>query len=133
MSRFGSLPLGDLETTVMEFVWSAGRADVKEAHRSVGVPRGITLNTVQSTMERLWRKGLLDRVKEGHAYVYQARVTCEELTSRILRDVLTGIPGGSTEPVLSAFVDVAARAGDDELRHLERLVAERLAEREGRR
>lgn len=133
MARPGSVPLGELETAVMEHVWSAGRADVKQAHQSIGIPRGITPNTVQSTLERLWRKGLLDRVKESHAYVYSARVTREELGGRIIRDVVSGIMGGATGPMLSAFVDLAARAGDDDLRRLERLVSERLARKEGRR
>jgi predicted transcriptional regulator len=107
----------------MEYVWEAGQADVKSAHHGVGVPRGITPNTVQSTLERLWRKGLLDRIKESHAYVYSARVTREELGGRIIRDVVSGILGGATEPMLFAFVDLAARAGDEDLRRLEQLVA----------
>jgi predicted transcriptional regulator len=119
--------LGDLEVAVLEHVWSADRADVKETHHAVGVPRDITLNTVQSTMERLFRKGLLDRVKESHAFVYSARVTREELGGRIIRDVVSGILGGATGPMLTAFVDLAARAGDSDLRRLERLIAERLA------
>jgi predicted transcriptional regulator len=125
--------LGDLEVAVLEHVWSTGRADVKAAHHAVGLPRDITLNTVQSTMERLFRKDLLDRVKESHAFVYSARVTREELGGRIIRDVVSGILGGATEPMLTAFVDLAARAGDSDLRRLERLIAERLAGKAGGR
>jgi predicted transcriptional regulator len=133
MPRPGPIPLGELETAVMEHVWAGRRADVKSAWRAIGVPRGITLNTVQSTLERLWRKGLLDRVKESHAFVYAARVTREEFGSRILMDVVSGILGGRTATMLAAFVDVADRAGEDDLRRLEQLVAERLAQREGGR
>jgi predicted transcriptional regulator len=133
MSRPASVPLGELETAVLEHVWDVGQADVKAAHQAIGTRRGITLNTVQSTMERLWRKGLLDRIKESHAYVYSARVTREELGGRIIRDVVSGILAGSTEPMLSAFVDLAARAGEEDLRRLEELVAKRLAEREAGR
>ena len=55
--------LGELETAVLEHVWGRGPCDVKAVHRSLGVRRGITLNTVQSAMERLFKKGLLARDK----------------------------------------------------------------------
>jgi predicted transcriptional regulator len=131
--HLGVNALGELETAVLEHVWDRGRVDVKAAHQAIGVPRDITLNTVQSTLERLFRKGLLSREKESHAYFYSARVTREELGGRLLDDLLAGVLQGRTEPMLAAFVDVADRAGEDELRRLEALVSKRLAARTVRR
>jgi predicted transcriptional regulator len=122
--RVPDLPrLGDLETTVMEHVWSSGPSDVKAVHRVIGERRGITLNTVQSTMERLFRKGLLAREKVSHAYVYSARQTRAELGARIVEEVVSGLMKDETTPMLQAFVDVAARAGAGNLDELERLIA----------
>ena len=131
--HLGVNALGDLESAVLEHVWAMGRVDVKAAYQAVGVPRDITLNTVQSTLERLFRKGLLDRAKESHAYIYSARITREELGGRLLDDLLAGVLHGRTEPMLAAFVDVADRAGEEELRRLEALVSERLAARKEQR
>jgi len=36
-----------------------GDADAKAVHSIIGTQRGITLNTIQSTLERLHDKGLL--------------------------------------------------------------------------
>ncbi len=119
------LRLGELEVVVMQHVWTEGRVDVKAAHRALGVKRGISLNTVQSTMERLHRKGLLDREKVSHAYVYSARLSREEYGSRVVEDVLSGLMAGATEPMMSAFVDFAARTGEETLVRLERLIRER--------
>jgi predicted transcriptional regulator len=116
--------LGALEAAIMAHVWDTGPCDVKAAYDAVGRARGITLNTVQSTMERLGRKGLLDRRKVSHAYVYSARVSREGFGARIVRDVVQRFLGGRPAPMLAAFVDLAARAGDDELERLERLIAE---------
>lgn len=132
MHHLGVNALGDLESAVLEHVWTKGRVDVKAAYQAIGVPRDITLNTVQSTLERLFRKGLLDREKESHAYVYSARVTREELGGRLLQDVLSSVLGGDARPMLAAFVDLAERAGEDELQRLEALVAARLAARKER-
>ena len=54
-------PLGALEEAVLEHLWRAGEADVIQAHRAVGTPRGIGVNTVGSALERLHRKGLASR------------------------------------------------------------------------
>lgn len=117
--------LGELETAVLEHVWTAGPCDVKAVHRALGEPRGITLNTVQSAMERLFRKGLLGRDKVSHAYVYSARHTREELGARVVEEVVGRLLQGEAVPVLEAFVDLAERTDAENLDRLERLIAAR--------
>jgi predicted transcriptional regulator len=88
----------------------------------------ITLDTVQSTLERLFRKGLLAREKMSHAYVYSAALSRAEYGARLGHDVVTTFAGSATPAtVLSAFVDLAERTGEDGLARLERLIAERRA------
>lgn len=117
--------LGELETAVLEHVWTSGASDVKAVHHALGEPRGITLNTVQSTMERLFRKGLLTREKVSHAYVYSARQTREELGARVVEEVVGRLLQGEAVPVLEAFVDLAERTDAANLDRLERLIAAR--------
>lgn len=117
--------LGDLETAVLEHVWAHGACDVKAVHRTLGSRRGITLNTVQSTMERLFRKGLLSRQKVSHAYVYSPRQTREELGARMIEEVVSRLLKGEAIPVLEAFVDLAARTDEANLDRLQQLIAER--------
>ncbi len=109
----------------MARLWDAGRADVKQLFDAIGKPRRITLNTVQSTVERLYRKGLLSREKSGHAYVYEPRVSREEYGALLMHGVVRDLLGGDLEPVLAAFVDLTARVGHGELERLEQLVSER--------
>ena len=116
----------------MEYTWSHGPVDVNTVHRVVGAARGITLHTIQSTMQRLFRKGLLDRWKVSHAYVYGPRETREAFQTRALERVMESLLRGERELMLSAFVDVAERAGSEELERLERLIAQRLQARRGR-
>lgn len=134
MPKARPVVLGDLERSVLDQLWSGGPQDVKACHHAVGRSRKITLNTVQSTMERLFRKGLLRREKVSHAYVYEAALRREELGARLARDVVRAI-AGAAEPgaMVAAFVDLAERAGDDALERMERLVAERRALQRGRR
>jgi predicted transcriptional regulator len=122
--------LGELERLVLAQLWSEGPADVKTMHRAIGEARGIRPNTIQSTLERLHRKGLAARIKQGRAYSYRARISRREWVARSLEGLLGAVPGADAALLLSTFVDLAERAGADHLEELERLVRERRA-REG--
>lgn len=124
-----ALSLGDLERAVLAFLWQHGSADVKAVHRAIGARRDITLNTVQSTLERLYRKELLSREKVSHAFVYSTAVTRKQLSATLVEDAVRSVLGSDPEPMLSAFVDLTARSGDDALARLEELVAERRSAR----
>lgn len=117
--------LGELEIAVMEHLWAYGATNAKAMHRLIGIPRNITPNTVQSTMERLFKKRLLTREKVSHAYVYSPAVTREGLMAEMIDNVVDKLSGGSTETMLSAFVDLAERVDAQSLDHLERLIEER--------
>ncbi|MDF1555379.1 MAG: BlaI/MecI/CopY family transcriptional regulator [Deferrisomatales bacterium] len=120
--------LGELETVVMEALWEAGPSSAKAVHRDLG--RDISLNTVQSTLERLSRKGLAQREKVSHAYVYSSAVTRRELMADLISGLVDGLSGGNPEAMLSAFVDLTERTDDATLDQLEQLIAQRRAKRD---
>jgi len=117
----------------MELLWSRGPSDAKAVHRVIGGPRSITVNTVQSTLKRLAKKGLLVRTKVSHAHVYAPRFDRETFHRDVLHGVVEELMAGRADAMVAAFVDVTERAGLQQLQRLERLVAERLEARKGRR
>jgi len=129
MRPTGPVPLGELESAVMEHCWMAGESDAKSVHRAVGEPRQITLNTIQSTLKRLYAKGLLGRRKVSHAHLYAPRRSREEFHRDVLSEIATRFSRSEPSGMLAAFVDLADRAGADTLERLEQLVAERLRAR----
>ena len=114
---------------MLEDIWRSGASDTKAVHARVGSARAIALNTVQSTLERLFRKGLLQRKKVRHAYQYSAAVSRQELIGRLVESTVQRIASPGSDDLLMAFVDLTARAGEDQLEHLEALIAKRRAER----
>jgi predicted transcriptional regulator len=126
--RATRLHLGELELAVLEELWSRGALDSKSVHQSLGKRRGISLNTIQSTLERLFRKALLQREKVSHAYVYAPAVQREALMERLIQEVVETFSSGHPEPMLTAFVDLAARVDENNLTRLEQLIAERRAQ-----
>lgn len=120
--------LGELEVAVLEHVWNAGSVTAKHAHAELGRARGISLNTVQSTLERLARKGLLGRRKAGHAYWYSSHVSREQL----IADVVGGLVGrlrGDAAASLMAFIDAVDDLDEDTLATLEAELQRRRRER----
>src|SRR5438034_5303917 len=68
MARFG-----DLEAAIMDVVWAAGvPVRVREVSEQLNRDRPLAFNTVQTVMENLYRKGWLERHKDGRAYRYVA-------------------------------------------------------------
>jgi predicted transcriptional regulator len=117
--------LGELELASLEELWRHGTLEAKALHRVIGIQRGISLTTIQSTLERLFRKRLLTREKVSHAYVYSPAVRREELMERLFAEVIETFSSGGTEQGLAAFVDLAAKNDDDNLAKLEQLIARR--------
>lgn len=80
-------PLGNLEVEVLELLWASEPLSAKEAHARVGSARGISLHTVQSALDRLYKKELLAREKVGHAYRYRPLIERESLLAGLISDV----------------------------------------------
>ena len=82
-------------------------------------------------MERLHKKGVLDRRKSGRAFVYRAVHSRPELESGLItRAIQPLLAGGDAHPVLSSFVEEVSRHDEKLLDELERLVREKRRQQE---
>lgn len=72
-----SAQLGPLERQVLQAVWARATATVREVREDGKIWQ--TYPTIMTTMDRLFKKGLLDRVPDGRAFRYSARYSPEEL------------------------------------------------------
>jgi predicted transcriptional regulator len=116
------LKLGDLEVATLEAIWSRGETDARALHHQIGEARGISLSTVQSTLERLHRKGLLLRGKVSHAYVYSPAETREAVMARLVDEAIGRFRAKSNDGLLAAFAGITATASAETLEALEQLV-----------
>ncbi len=131
MTSSDEVPIGELESSVLELLWRSGQGDAKSVHAALGPRRGIGLNTIQSTLKRLYDKGLLVREKVSHAHVYSPRGSRAEFYRDRLDAVVRQVHRGDAAILVSAFVDFAERAGEEHLAELERLVAARRRGKKG--
>ena len=117
---------GALELRVMEALWRReGPASVRDL---VDQFDGTAYTTLMTTLDRLHRKGVLEREKAGRAFLYRPRHTREQLESGMAASAIESLlRAGGAEPVLSHFVDEVSRHDERLLDELERLVREKRA------
>ncbi|MEQ9499714.1 MAG: BlaI/MecI/CopY family transcriptional regulator [Deltaproteobacteria bacterium] len=123
--------LGELELAVLEHLWKVDEADVQETHRALGRRRGISVNTVGSALERLFKKTLVVREKVSHAYRYRAALTRETFKAQRMLDAAGGARVLREAGLLSAFVDLVAGEDSASLDRLEALIEKKRREQEG--
>ena len=107
----------------MAVLWRGSATTVREVARKLGGKLAYT--TVMTTLDRLHKKGLLARNKEGNAFRYHAAFSRDEFHRRLVEETVSGLLAKSADPVLAGFVDAAADLDEANLARLERLIAAR--------
>ena len=124
---------GPLEVRVLEVLWERGTPScVRDLQPQFP---GVAYTTLMTTLDRLFRKGTLSRVKDGRAFFYQPKWSHDELVSQLAGSALaTMLPrnAAAVRPILSMFVDTVSRHDDALLDDLEALVRARREELKGK-
>ena len=124
------LLLGPLEWRVLDALWTRNTpATVRDLQPEFS---GIAYTTLMTTLERLYRKQVLARTRDGRAFVYSPRESRAAFDSgRATQELLAAVERGgpSPTPVLSCFVDAIGKHDEALLTELEALVRARRTER----
>lgn len=129
-TQSNTLPqLGELELALLEVLWANSGLSAKQLQSLRPTDQATSLSTIQSTLERLYRKSLLTREKQGHAYVYSPKLARSELLGRLIGGVIRKLHTGSLDPILSSFVDFADRMDEQTLDRLDELIQQRKQQR----
>ena len=117
--------LGDLEADIMEIVWTKMEVTVREVSDQLKRRREIAYTTVMTVMSRLADKGLLQKIKQGNAFLYRPTSSKEEFTQSTVKKVINELLGDFTAPVLSQFVDSVDEDNPERMEELARLIEEK--------
>ncbi len=127
MARPAARDLTERELEVMHIFWSKGEATAAEARDRLaesGLDR--TYTTIANLVRGLHEKGFLEQLNDERPFVYRASRTYEEVSGRLLGDLVQRVFRGSRAQVLCRLV------GDRKLSAEERLVLERILKEQGR-
>ena len=128
--------LGPLEVDVMEVVWTIGPSSVRDVVERM--QRKLAYTTVMTTLDRLYKKGLLAREMTERAFVYSPMVTREDWDRRRAGEMMAGFLTGPEESrhlLLSCLVDAVGTHDAVLLDELEKKIQrkrEELARKDGK-
>lgn len=116
---------------MLEAIW-ARKTRTRVRDLEDGFP-DIAYTTLMTTLDRLHKKGVLDRAKAGRAYVYWPRYSRAGLQSFLAEGAFEVILGGAgcaaeARPLLSSFVAAVSRHDRLLLDELDRLIREKRRE-----
>ena len=121
--------LGPLEVSVMGILWQSGESSVRDVIERLDRPLAYT--TVMTTLDRLFKKGLLDRRKEQRAFLYSPRFSQPNWERRLAGDLVAGFlagPESSSELLLSSLLDAVGQHDEALLDELEKKIQARRRE-----
>jgi predicted transcriptional regulator len=121
--------MGRLESTIMDILWAGGECNV---HDVVGrIDRPLAYTTVMNTLDRLYKKGMLDRRKVERAFYYSPRWTKPEWERKRAGEFLNSFlsaPDPSRDLLFSCLVDVVSEQDVALLDDLERKIRKKRRE-----
>jgi predicted transcriptional regulator len=120
----GGPQLGPFERQLLTELRSRGSATVRELLADGKIRQAYT--TVMTTMDRLYKKGLLDRVVEGRAFRYTPRHSAEELKRvAALEGIRQLLASGDPSSLPLSYLVEAVSAHDAQLLDELQLLVER--------
>jgi BlaI family transcriptional regulator, penicillinase repressor len=99
--RRSLLDLAPLELDCMNTLWPMGEGTVREIRERLAERRPRAYTTIMTIMDRLARKGVVERHKVGRAYSYRPNLSVEAARAQALGQVLENFFGGSREALLA--------------------------------
>ena len=116
-SRNARLAMGELEAQVLDVLWQAdGWLTPGDVQAALSARRPLAYTTAMTILVRLWKKGTLERRKEGRAYAYHAIQSREERAAARMNELLGN--AGNQSAALAHFVHALTPAERTRLRRL---------------
>src|SRR3954466_8226102 len=114
--------LGPLEDELLRALWTRGDATVRELIDASVVDGAYT--TIMTTLDRLYKKGLLERSPEGRAFRYRPKQSEAELNQNLVAAGLKELLSLSAEHAapISFLVDTISDHDAALLEHLQEAV-----------
>ena len=124
--------LGPLEKEVIELLWARGRSSVRDVVH--GLQRPLAYTTVMTTLDRMFKKGLLQREKSDRAFLYvpvHSRLEWEQRRAGFWLSRFLKANESSSKMLVSCLVEAVGRHDEALLDELERQISLKKQQLEG--
>src|SRR5262245_44795629 len=111
----------DLELQILKVLWRIGPATVRQVQDELATQRNLAYTSVITMLNIMTRKKYLARKSVGGSFIDQPRVTERTTSSRLLRDLVNRVFGGSAVDAVLQLLD-DRELDESEMRKLRELV-----------
>ncbi|WP_025273116.1 BlaI/MecI/CopY family transcriptional regulator [Haloglycomyces albus] len=109
--------LGELEAQVMEKLWSSSEPmSVRAVLKGLNRKEAPAYTTIMTVLDNLHRKEMVERYREGRAYLYRPAMSRVDFDATRMAEVYD--QAGDREAVLLKFVDSVSEDEADQIRRL---------------
>ncbi len=113
--------LSRLEFQIMETLWNKGECSIREIQESFPARTRPAYTTVQTTVNRMEAKDVVERVRKvGNFHVFAPAVSREAAQRRVIDDMLA-LLGGRSQPVMAHLIE-AGKLSLEDVKEAERLL-----------
>jgi predicted transcriptional regulator len=110
MARTPRDVLPPLELACLKALWSLQEGKVRAVQEVVARSRPLAYTTIMTVLDRLVRKGKLNRRKVGRAFVYAPEASRDSMRRAALRELIEGYFDGSEAELLEFLRPVTVAA-----------------------
>ena len=118
----------ELELQILKILWKESPLLARDVQRGLADQgRDLARTSVITTLNTMVDKDYLDRKKRGNTFLFSPGITEDEVSERVLGDVVDRVFDGSTAAVLVKLFD-ADSVDTEELKELRKLINRKLKE-----
>jgi BlaI family transcriptional regulator, penicillinase repressor len=110
------------ELDILKVLWERGPSSVREVFELLKRSEDVSFTTVQTMLQVMFDKDLVERELMGRSLIYTAKVKREEAERVLVGDLLERLFAGSAQQLLARALDVR-KASPEELKAIERLIS----------
>lgn len=128
MARPASRYPTELELQILKVLWQQSPLLAREVQTKLAEEgRELAKTSVITTLNTMVEKKYLKRKKDGNTYLFSPQISEDEVSNRVLGDVVDRVFDGSTASVVMKLFDVR-EIEDEELKELRRAINRKLKE-----
>jgi BlaI family transcriptional regulator, penicillinase repressor len=103
--RKHSKRLGEVEQSVMDYVWAKGPCSSEECREALAATRPMKESTIRTVLRRLEHKGYIQHSVHGRTFIYRAAEPRHSVVAQSVRALIDRFCGGSAEEFVIGMVD----------------------------
>lgn len=120
----------ELELRILKVLWDEAPLPVRAIRKRLAEQgRDLAHTSVITTLNTMFDKLFLDREKQANAFLFSPRVTREEVSQRMLGDVVSRVFDGSAAAVMLSLFD-CSDVDADEIKEMRRLFNRKVKEQQ---